>query len=431
MTIDFTPYVWHDGETGGTLVTAARLNDRETVTKSLVDTVNSLTGSTDPRRDFAPENYDAAGDGVANDRAAVQDAIDAAAARYTATGVRQTVPITGVYRVDAVTYLNSSGTASGLVSLILRDGVTLTGPGIIRVANSAYTSGNLYGVIRGAAAGISHAAVTGITIDGNKTNQPASTQCSNILLEAADDIEIDNTRQVNANGNAIRVRGAGTALVTNVRITRNRITTPSYIGIQVTQFDGIDISENTVTGSTDNGIDIYGDSGAVAPTGRNFRITNNRVTGGSVGIFVESSEKGLVTGNYLTGCTSAGVVVNRISSRPTDINIVANTISGGPVGVRVTGDMRGISIRNLVIAGVTTAGVQLGSGTGNSAYVWVLDNTIDTATQDTVPLVLLTGNQAAFIRIRGTITKNTNRGLDTANQATTSASVTISPANAA
>jgi parallel beta-helix repeat protein len=224
----------------------------------------------------------------------------------------------------------------------------------------------------------------------------------------------------------------GTALVTNVRITRNRITSsPSYIGIQVTQFDGIDISENTVTGSTDNGIDIYGDSGAGAPTGRNFRITNNRVTGGSVGIFVESSEKGLVTGNYLTGCTSAGVVVNRISSRPTDINIVANTISGGPVGVRVTGDMRGISIRNHVIAGVTTAGVQLGSGTGNSAYVWVLDNTIDTATQDTVPLVLLTGNQAAFIRIRGTITKNTNRGLDTANQATTSASVTISPANAA
>jgi polygalacturonase len=375
-------------------------------------------------------DYGATGDGATVDRSAIQAAINAANAVYTATGSVQTVYFpAGTYLVDQVSYTKVDGTVFGATSLMLLDGVCLDGVGTIKVKAGAYGSGAFYGAIRSKSSGITNATIRNITIDGNRANQTASSQCSNILLEALANIEVTNVASINANGNGIMVRGSTGTAATNIRIAGSFVSNASSIGIQSSQFNGLEIDNNTVENCTNNAIDIYGEDGDVTSHGVNFRVSNNRVRNGLVGIFLETVAAGIVTGNLVRDCTSIGLSVNRINGQPREINIVANTFSANPTAVRVTGDTGGISIRNNLIAGVTTAGVTLGSGGGNVSYVYILDNTIDSQTLNAVPLVLVTGNQAAFNRHRGTMTQNTDRTKDTVVTATTPVSNAFTAAN--
>jgi hypothetical protein len=429
--LPYTPFVWHSFDTGGTLVRAVDLNRMEQGIAAASDGVDSLTGQADPAREFAPENFGATGDGVAIDRDNVQAAIDAAAARYGTTGVRQTVPITRAYLLDSIPYTKTDGTVFGAVSLMLKDGVILAGTGTLKVKNGAYGSGAFYAAIRSASSGLSNAGIRDITIDGNKAGNSASTQCSNIVLEAKADIDVTNVRSVNANGHGIMVRGSTATAATNIRIRGCYVTAATGIGIQSSQFDGLDIDNNTVVGCGNNGIDIYGEDGDTAPNGSNFRISNNRVRQTLVGIFLETVQGGIVTGNLVEFSTSSDIHSNRINGEPRHINIAANTCLGSPVGFFATGDSGGLTFRNNTVVGATTAAVQLGAGGGNVSYTYILDNTLNTATLNTQPLVLITGAQASFNRHRGTITKNTDRSKDTVVTATTVVSNVSSPANAA
>jgi polygalacturonase len=156
--------------------------------------------------------YGAVGDGVADDRAAIQAAVTAAGNAYAATGSPQTVRIPqGTFKVGAVNYISGDGSTQGITSIKLANGVNVTGPGTVKVAASAYGSGAWYRVFSspdGVSTGtrLSNASITGITVDGNKANQIASQQCSNIELECAANVTIQDVKSINANGNGIMLQ---------------------------------------------------------------------------------------------------------------------------------------------------------------------------------------------------------------------------------
>lgn len=427
---DYVAPTWAKPTTG-TSVSAAWMNDLEARTSATPTGGGSGSGNGGMGW-FTPETYGAAGDGATIDRAAVQTAITAAHGAYVQTGATQRVYLSPkVYLVDAVDYHRADQSIYGAVSLMLSDGVELCGPGTIRVKNNAYGNGAFYAVIRSIDTGISHARITGITVDGNAAGNPASIQCSNIVLEALDDVEVIGVRSLNANGNAIMVRGTIGRPMSRTRISGCIVAQATAIGIQCAQFNVLEIDNNLVTNTADNGIDIYGENGSTSVSGYNFRIVGNHVDHGLVGVFLETVAAGVVTGNVLRNCTGLGASVNRINGAPLEINIVGNHLANNPVGVRVTGDTGGVTIRGNTIAGASQSCVQLGGGGGNVSYVYVLDNTLDTATLNSVPLVSVQGRQAAFNRHRGTITQNTDRSKDTVTTASIPVGNAWSAANAA
>jgi hypothetical protein len=387
---------------------------------------NAITGW------YHVDGFGAKGDGATDDRAAIQAALNAANDLYTRNHKRQSVYLPpSLHIVGAVDYRKADGSIYGAVSLMLPDGVDFFGPGTIRVKSGAYGNGALYAIIRSSDAGVSTASVKGITLDGNRAGNVGSVQCSNIQLEAKTDVEVSETYQLNANGNGIMVRGSIGRLATNIRINRNTVNGASAIGIQASQFDGLEIDQNNVQGTSDNGIDIYGENGSTTSSGINWRISRNRVRQAPVGIFIESVAHGICEGNDVTGCLSECIHVNRINSAPDKVTISNNQLESSPNGIRITGDMGSVYIRGNTIAGVTTGGIHMGGGGANLSHIYIDSNFIDVANINQVPLVLIASNTNVWSQtvIRRTITQNTNRAYDVFNYATTKVNVSYDAAN--
>lgn len=388
---------------------------------------NTITGW------FHVDQYGAVGDGVTDDHAAIQNAINAAHTAYLSTGARQVAYLPPkVHLVAADSYYKTDGSTDGsAVSLYLLDGVDFIGPGTLKVKANAYGSGAHYAAIRSASTGLSHASVRDITIDGNKTNNTASVQCSNIELLAVTDVEVSHTRHVQANGQGIMVYGTTSAAATDVKINRNDVDGCTSIGIQVSQFNGLDIDGNVVSNCGNNGIDVYGEAGTTTSNGINFRIANNRVTACAAGIFPETVANGLVENNHCFFNSESSIHVNRINGAP-KVMLQGNFCIGGPVGILITGDMYGggVYIRGNTITDVTSAGIQMGGGGSTSSNVFIDSNFIDTATPNSTALHLVaTGtNVWSTSMIRNTMTRNTNRAYDTVNYATTTTNVSYAAA---
>lgn len=342
--------------------------------------------------------YNAAGDGVTDDRAAIQAAIDAANASYVATGSRRTVLIdAGVYAVGSVNYTTDGGASLGAMSLLMRNGVDIRGTGTVKVKNSAYGAGAFYRVFASRdVTRLSNASINGITVDGNRANQTASTQCSNIVLECSSDVTVSGIRSINANGNGIMLRGVPTAYATDLKVINCTVTNATYIGIQSSQFDGLVISGNYVADTTDNCIDVYGDDGTTVTHGRNFTISGNTVRRGLVGIFPETVRDGVVTGNTIESCTS-GVLVNRINGEPRNITISGNAIRDCARGVTVSGDTGGVFITGNTIDNFTAGGVRLGYTGGNCSRVVITGNYL-TPASSSVYLIEVDGAQSSLNR---------------------------------
>jgi len=354
----------------------------------------------------APYNvndYGALGNGAADDTVAINLAISAA---NTAGG--------GVVYVPQGTYLVGSYEYTGIVgaaAIVLRDNVHLVIDGTIKVKNNAYGVGALYGVIRSLDVGISNASITGVgTIDGNKANQIASVQCSNIYLTCIFNVVVDGIYSVNANGMGIQLvppsslptppPGAVTTH-TACAVQNCFVNNVTNIGIQISHGLFCNISENRITTCTNNCIDIYGDDGTTSPDNGITSINGNTVGGGLVGVFVETSKRVSVIGNAIDGCTT-GIAVNRINGEPAIISISGNTISACATGISNTGDTGGILISNNFIA-FTAFGLVLGGTTvalvGNVSYTNAFGNVFSPATS-IIPIIIVGGYQASFNIVR-------------------------------
>jgi hypothetical protein len=339
------------------------------------------------------------GDGQTDERAAIQRSIDDCAE----AGGGTVLLGRGVYLMGAVPVPGGAGA----VCLLLRSGVHLRGAGfatILRVRNRCYGPGALFAAVGcDQSAPLSSSAISDLTVDGARVGQVASRQANNIMLTCHSDVTVERVLSANANGTGIMLFGLRGRSAHNLRVQECLVRSAAYIGIQASQFDGCVIEHNVVEDTVDNAIDIYGENGTTNSSASDFRIANNAVSACSVGVFVETSRDGIVTGNTVHAARTAGIAVNRINGEPRNISLNANDIEA-PIGIRVTGDTGGVAIEHNEFRRFTTAGVQLGDSAGNVSRVTITDNLFEG--NGASPAVLVWGRQASFLKGVGNRSRN-------------------------
>lgn len=365
----------------------------------------------------------------------IQAAIDAANGKYLATGSVQSVYVpNGVFWVGNRTITNTGESKqNGLLSIQMKSGVRLYGEGTIKAKANAYGAGAYYRMI-GSDRGdrVQDVEICGITLDGNASNQVASTQCSNMVLEASRNILIDGVKSVNSNGNGMMIRGRYPDAVYNVRIVNCYVYNCNFIGIQSSQFNGLVITGNTVDTTGDNCIDVYGDTGVSKgeSNGVNFSITGNTVRNSSMaGIFPETVANGVVSGNSVYNCNK-GIHVNRIYCVPKNITLSGNSIYGTTGGgIIIYGDMQSINITGNTISdwAAGSPAIKLGNSGGNVSGVYIHGNTFNPTAEGSYVLTIQ-GLLASRLECRNNFIRN-NIGLTMGfvynNTATTSTGVFV------
>ena len=332
--------------------------------------------------------FGARGDGVTDDAPAIQRAIDAAAQ---AGG--------GVVTLDPGTYLlryRPSDDGDGGSALTLRSGVTLEGTDrarcILKLADAQLGPGS-YARIIASKGEISRAVLRGFTIDGSRQGQGQFRDGfggAAVLLGwkgRCVDVTIENLTVHDAVGQGIMLQGSIESVSRNLRIANNLVERTSFIGIQCSQFDGVEIVGNRINDCYDNAIDVYGDDTAghsTVATSHRATITDNQIRGCSIGVFLETVADCIAARNVIADCRIAGVRVNRIHGEPRNLTIERNTISGTPIGVAMGGDTGGVVIRDNAIRGFTKAGIEFSY---NVSRVTATANRFVPATR-TTPIVL-------------------------------------------
>ncbi|MDZ0793430.1 right-handed parallel beta-helix repeat-containing protein [Klebsiella quasipneumoniae] len=345
-------------------------------------------------------------------RVAIQSAIDAAHAAWLATGSVQNVffPSGSTFLVSSVPAVMESGTTSGLWCLRMRSGVRLAGGGTIKPVDNAFAADTtLFRVIGSDSGGSTRPTdvhFEGITIDGNLANQVANSNAHGIWVYTLGNSSIKNCKLHDIAGCGGSLRGMIETPAKNIEVTGNQATNCGNIGLQVSWFDGLIVTANIVRDCTDNGIDIYGNSGESGePTGINFSVNGNFVYNCLTGVFLETVANGAVTGNTLQGNTQ-NIQVNRINSQPRNITITGNSIADGVYGIRVQGDMRGVEIIGNTIRGYSSAAFRLGNTSGgNVSYVNIRKNTI-IPTVATSYVVWIGGGTASRITVKNNTVEN-------------------------
>ncbi|MDZ0790902.1 right-handed parallel beta-helix repeat-containing protein [Klebsiella quasipneumoniae] len=367
---------------------------------------------------------------------AIQKAIDVAHAAWLATGSVQNVffPSGSTFLVSSVPAVMESGVTSGLWCLRIRSGVRLAGGGTIKlVANAFAADTTLFRMIGSDSGGSTRPTdvhFEGITIDGNLENQVANSNAHGIWVYTLGNSSIKKCKFHDIAGCGGSLRGMIETPAKNIEVTGNLATNCGNIGLQVSWFDGLIVTANIVRDCTDNGIDIYGNSGESGePTGINFSVNGNFVYNCLTGVFLETVANGSVTGNTLQG-NAQNIHLNRINSQPRNITIDSNAIDGGLYGIRVQGDMRGISIIANTIRGYSIAAFRFGNATtvnSSTSYINARNNTI-TPTVANSYVVWIGGGTASRITVKNNTVENTI-GLTAEylyhNQATTNVQVTV------
>jgi len=324
----------------------------------------------------------AVGDGRADDRAAVQAAIDYIEARGGGTVL---IPA-GRFRL----VMTAAPDRTGPIAIWMRSNVHLHGTdrkrSVLVLADDQRGPGTFGRII--ASPNLSDATLTNFTLEANRNGQSGEQNATNgaaIMLGSAgahvERVQIDSLVVKDANGQGIQVVGHPNALGRDIVIRGNRVERSSFIGIQVSHFVGIIIEDNDVTDCVDNGIDVYGDNfltQSTIVTSKQARITNNRVRRCSSGVFLETVSEVDVTNNLFDNCLITGLHINRIHGEPSGIMITGNRTDKTPIGASMTGDFGGVSFLSNHFSGFTVAALQFGlNGEGNVSFVVASGNVFD------------------------------------------------------
>lgn len=326
------------------------------ITSAACGRTSAETGSGNVR------DFGAKGDGVTDDAAAIQRAIDAAAK---AGG--------GVVTLDPGTYLvryRPSEDGDGGSALTLRSGVTIRGVDrqrcVLKLADAQLGPGS-YARIIASKGEISNAALRGFTIDGSRQAQGEFRDTlggAAVLLGwkgRCINVSVEDMIVRDAVGQGIMLQGTVGNVSRNLKIANNRVERTSFIGIQCSQFDGVEITGNELIDCRDNAIDVYGDDTdghSTVATSHRATITDNQIRGSSIGVFLETVADCVASRNVIADCRTAGVRVNRIHGEPRNLTIERNTITGTPIGVAMGGDTGGVVIRDNDIGGFDRAGIE-------------------------------------------------------------------------
>lgn len=257
------------------------------------------------------------GDGVTDDRVAIQAIIDSGAA--------------SIYFPDRVFIVSHNGqtyTGKGTgVGLKLRSNLRILGPGTIKYKGGQ--AGN-FALMANVDDSIDNCHIREIKLDGNKDNLNAGASVSNLVLFGAKNCSYKEVTSINASYCSLMIRGTDTK--SNI-IRDCKVDNSGYIGIQCQRHVGLKVINNTIYNSGDNGIDIEGndDTGGLTNLGfgKKVIISGNEVDGANSGVFIESTGQTIINGNHLFN-VNVGVFVNRIDSGSYMNNINGNMIINMP-----------------------------------------------------------------------------------------------------
>jgi hypothetical protein len=324
----------------------------------------------------------AVGDGRADDRAAVQGAIDYIAAR--GGGIVVIPP--GRFRLVMV----AAPDHTGPICLWLRSTVEVRGVdrrrSILTLADGQRGPGTFGRIV--ASGDLHDVALANFTLEANRAGQLAERDATNggaIMLGTAgthvERVTIEDVIVKDANGQGIQVVGYPGRPSRNVTIRNNAIYHSSFIGIQVSHFRDILIEGNAIEDCRDNAIDLYGDNfldNSNTVTSCFARVRQNTVTNCACGVFLETVSDIDVTDNIFRQCRVTGLHINRIHGEPGGIMIMGNRTTDTPIGASMTGDFGGVSFLNNHIGKFSIAGLQFGlDGQGNVSNVVASGNVFD------------------------------------------------------
>jgi hypothetical protein len=302
---------------------------------------------------------------ASNDKAAFQAALDAA---YTSTGAKLVYAPPGIYGIGG--WVGAGPGDPNFYALRIKSGVALAGAGIGAtrlIAMNVPGSGGSGTVIgNDQTLGGSDIAVRDFSVDLQQTS--STSQAAGVLFGSpyttplpvvrarVERVEVRNSPYL-----GIQLRdGCNDFLVAGCMVRD-----VYYIGIQVaTALRGV-ISHNLIRNTTDNAIDIYGDTGVAnsSPTVHDIVVANNECDNVRVGVFFETVAHCTAVGNRIKA-NEIGVVINRINSEPRYNAVIGNGIVAGMQGIRV--------FNNCFETNITGNNIQLSA---NGAYGIELSNT--------------------------------------------------------
>jgi hypothetical protein len=373
------------------------------------------------------KDFGAVGDGVTDDTAAINAAIDAVSSGGSG----------GIVVVPAGTFIVSPAVVSGISAysrqacIVGKNNVGLQIDGTIKLKNATNIGSTLAGIVTGLDAGLTNFQVFGSgTIDGNVGNVTA-TQMIGVYLPCVDSVVVTDIRVINIPYLGVQFTTAlpyssGDSF-TNGIISGLTIKDIGSIGIQASHSSrNLVISNNTIDTCGNNCIDVYHDNSTTTTDAGVVSITGNTCYAGLTGIFPETSANINVTGNSIYACTT-GLASNRISGEPGNINISGNTIGSCETGASITGDSGGVSLSNNTFDKFTVVGLQMG-GTANVSYVVVSENVFN-PNATTTNIITITGSVASFNIIKSNylLDASHNSANLILNTASTSTANTVEP----
>lgn len=265
--------------------------------------------------------------------------------------------------VDGFTITATSGADGYGVWVDNADNTTITNNNINNTSEAAVFAQNANGL------DISDNLIADTAMGWNK---------SGINISGGSAITIADNTLTNIGGQGIYAEGPFGGAVTQLDITGNTITNAQFNGISVNKWNGADIANNTISGTTSG-------HGVVVALTSNTKIRGNSISnmdGAGVdvyyGNFTTTIQSNTLSNNkygvqveFLPGSGNINTVVGSNSSAA-----LGNTITGGTTGVLVNGGTNLVVGLNK-ISGQSDAGIDVKNSTGtfNSFFGNKLNNT--------------------------------------------------------